>query len=173
MANDQYPERRQGMSWMVRTVFGVSLALNLAVLGLVAGVWLSGGPGGFGPGGDRAERGRSGPLAAVLVRAMDRQEQKSLREELRAALKSAGASRRPAQAEFDAIKAVIAAEPFDPDAFEQLLLSGSRRAAQGHEIGRRLLTSRIAAMSAEERSAYADRVEEELKKPRRKRRPRP
>lgn len=162
-------EPSAGMTMPLKLLFGASLALNLAIVGLVAGIWLSGGPRGpDGPGGRPGLRPAA--LAPAFVRALDRSEQRELRRSLRRELGSMGPGAGSARPDVDQIVDVLTAEPFDAAAFDRLLIAGPSQTARRHEVGRALLTATIAKMDSEKRALYAERVRKELTRKRKRRR---
>ncbi len=143
--NTDAPRTSRGM----RVVLILSLGFNLLVVGLVAGLWLSEGP----PG--RA----GGPPGADFVRALPEADRAALFRDLRAERRAARAAQADAAAR---LLAVLRADPFAPAALSEVL-GGIE--AQGQAVrlaGQRALVERVAAMSAEERAVYADRLEVRL-----------
>ena len=155
-----------------RITLAISLALNLLVVGVVAGALLSGG----GPGRYSANDpdSRRGPLREIgnapFVRALEPAD----RQALLRALRDDGGTLRENRAElrrrFQALVAALRADPFDADAM-QVLFDDQREAASTHQrTGERFILERLSAMSAEQRIAYADRLDAALKRGRRPRR---
>jgi uncharacterized membrane protein len=143
--------------WM-RVLLGLSLALNLLILGAVAGVALRGGPG------PQAVRDLGfGPFAAALS------------PEDRAALRRAwmasggGEGRRAARAEMRGLLDLLRADPFDAAAFSAHLARGSERMAGRLHLGMTLIEERILALPPADRLAFADRLERAMRRgPRRR-----
>lgn len=152
------PEQAKGASRGLRIALAVSVALNLLVVGLAAGAVLRHGPGermirdlDFGPFGEAFSReDREAMRQGFLARAGDV-------EDMRDAL------RRDADELLDALRA----EPFDPARVGAALEGQGRRMAERLELGRSLVLERIAAMSAAERAAFADRLEDAMRNHRR------
>lgn len=150
----------------LRIALFVSLALNLAVVGTVAGMFLSVGP--------------HGPRAASNDRGINfGRYNNALSPEDRAALRAAYldlSAGRPAsearslraahRAEQVALLASLRAEPFDLAAVAEVFKREQGRMTQGIEIGQALLLGRIEAMSPSERTAFADRLENPPARPR-------
>lgn len=140
----------------LKIAFAISLALNLAVAGLVAGAWLrNGGPGhgmprdlGFGP----------------FSEALSPKDHRALREAIRENLPALRADREAARTEFATLLSALRAEPYDPDAVSTALSAIVARAAAKLATGQELLATRIAAMSVEDRKAFADRLEAGLRR---------
>jgi len=139
-------------------LLALSLTLNLAVLGVVAGAHFRQARDirhfstpdhsmmrstGFGPFFDampREARNRMGPALTE-------------RQDIFAP------DRRILAAELRDMLAVIRAEPFEPGALETVLIAQQARASARIEAGRAVLIEQIATMSPRERRAFADQIE--------------
>ena len=145
----------------VRIALVVSVALNLLVAGFLVGDWLD-----RGPHRDARLRG-AGPMAPFAA-AMSPED----RQALLAGLREAGEGARRGPQEFRARLATlldtIRAEPFDAARLRDLLAGQRAAAVARQEAGERLLVDRITGMTAEERAAYADRLEAVFARPRRR-----
>ena len=131
----------------------ISVALNLAVAGLVLGAWL----------GDGHRKGMPrdltfGPFSEALSDA-DRRE---LRKGLMDRAGEFRSSRDAARADFETLLATLRADPFDPAAMKAALAAIETRNAERLELGRSLIETRLVEMSVEERLAFADRLERGL-----------
>lgn len=142
MAEQTDPKPR--LSLTLRVIFALSLALNLLVVGLVAGVWWRGGP---------PDGARIGGQAAALYRALPGEDRRALRAEMRGTIDRGRLRIR------DPLIAALKADPFDPAAVAAILVAQSDAQAQAQMRMRALWLDRIAAMSPAERAAYADRLE--------------
>lgn len=142
--------------WMRITLF-VSIALNMLVVGIVAGFFVTGGPDG------RADRDRR-DSGSLFTRALGPEDRRVLRREFMANLPEQGRDASSIVSDMQTALDALRATPFDPQAFAQAISDQSDRRSQREQVGRRVLAARIAAMSDTERTAYADRVEQELKK---------
>lgn len=146
------PRRR----WLVPLLF-VSLALNLAVAGIVVGWALS-------PAG-RMHR-ESGPARGVIgepfVRALPAEARRALMRDVIAEHDLIRDNRESLRTRFEAFLGALRANPYDPAAV-RALFGEQRRAALGRqEIGEELLLKRLEAMTPEQRAVYADRLEDAL-----------
>lgn len=141
------PPRR----WTRWLLFG-SLALNLLVVGLIAGAALRMSGWGIGP----PVRG----LGPALYRELPREDRRALRQTLR----TAGGDAMSPGDQARLLSAALRAEPFDPDALEALI-NQQAEALQLYqfEVQRKWL-AQVAEMSPAERNAYADRLEESLQR---------
>ncbi len=125
----------------------VSLGINLAVLGLVAGLALKGPP----PAGPRGEIGlwRYGAALPEPFR-------RDLGRELRATRGDWAKPRDGLRAQSAALAAALTAEPYDPAAVAGVLQSERELLAALTRRGADLLLAQIAQMSPEQRAAYAE-----------------
>jgi uncharacterized membrane protein len=140
--------------WM-RVLLVVSLSLNLLVAGAAIGMLVRGGPSpvavrdlGF------------GPFAAAL----SPEDRVELRRAWLARIQTDGGGRRAMREDMAALLAVLRAEPFDPEALRVILARGAERTAGRLELGLSLIQDRVAALSTEERLAFADRLERGLRR---------
>jgi uncharacterized membrane protein len=134
-----------------RALLALSLALNVLVIGAVAGAaWRHGGPDGSG-----GKRGGPGGGIAML-RAMDAPDR-------RAVLRAARAAR---ETDFDraahqsALVEVLAAEQLDVDAFDALIDAQQRAASARVAAVTQAWRAQVIAMTPEARSAYVARLAE-------------
>ncbi|NIY78204.1 periplasmic heavy metal sensor [Celeribacter sp. HF31] len=152
--------QKKGIRWS-RIVLVASLALNIAVLGIVGGALLR-----WDAGMDRAKALQTRDFGfGPFVGAFDTQERRALG---RAFSRSAGdpqTARGQVREMFETMVKTLKTEPFDAAAFETLLLRQQKNFSDRQEIGARLVVDQIEAMSAEERMAYADRLVEALRRP--------
>ncbi len=157
---DQIEQQNSGR-W-VRWALIVSLAVNLLVIGMVGGAVLSGG----GPGdGDRAARENRG---SPFVRALEPGDRRAVMRGMIKERRQLRESREVLKARFDALLTALRAEEFDVDA-ARALVEQQRKATQDRVIvGETVVLTRIAEMSLEDRRAYADRLEAEVRRPRRR-----
>ena len=150
-----------GMARGWRVVLIVSLALNLAVAGALGGWGLRHG---IGHGNHGAQSARMAQMAGPLTRALDAGARADIAARLRAD-DGARAARRAALREgFIALLAALRAQPFDPDALAARLSAQRAQVSERLEAGHAALVAHLAAMTATERAAYADRLEEKLRR---------
>lgn len=134
----------------LRIALAVSLAVNLAIVGIIAGAFLRDGPRGrfireldFGPYGEAfSPADRDAMRAAFLSRAPD---MRGMRDQM--------------QAEGAALVALLRAPVLDLSRLNEVMQAQQGRMVDRIEIGRDLVAERIAAMSTEDRLAFADRLE--------------
>ncbi|WP_128514189.1 periplasmic heavy metal sensor [Tabrizicola thermarum] len=133
----------------------VSVALNLAVAGLVLGAWLRDGPHGGMP------RDISfGPFSDAL----NDQDRRALRKDLMERAGEFRSSRKATQAEFRELLTALRADPFDPAAVKSALAAIETRNVERLQLGRSLIETRLIEMSPEDRKAFADRLERGLRR---------
>ncbi len=124
-----------------------SLALNCALIGILAGAAITG------RGADRDARWRGAPLIAALP--------DTARAGLREDRRGDPGERRT---RFTALMDTLRADPFDPAALEDVLREqralGAGRAARA-EAG---LIAALSQMSQAERAAYADRLQDQMQR---------
>lgn len=138
-----------------RIVLGVSLALNLLVIGAVVGVIAKGPSSRGGPPGLRE-------ISAPYVGAFDRQAKREMRGEMRKKLPPRSDSIAANKADYAAFLDVVRAPVFDAQRALQIMESQLARAGELQKVGRDLAIDRISEMSLEQREAYAARLEEWL-----------
>lgn len=142
----------------VKILLFASLALNLAVVGLVAGALLSG----------PRDRDRNpilrdlgfGPFVSALPNADKRALTNALREQAGPFRENRRELRRSMEAILDALRQ----DPFDAEAFSALIEDQRRWILRRQDIGAEALVARISEMTPAERAAYADSLSERLRK---------
>lgn len=133
----------------------VSVALNLAVAGLVLGAWL----------GDGHRNGMPRDMSfGPFSEALTDQDRKALRRALRERAGEFQSSREAMRAEFETLLATLRADPFEPDALRSALAAIETRNAERLRLGRSLIETRLIEMSPQDRDAFADRLERGLKR---------
>jgi uncharacterized membrane protein len=140
----------------MKIALAISVALNLCVVGVVAGAWLRDGPGGHGMPRDLS----FGPFSEAL----SLEDRRALRKALIDRAPGFREARAAAQAEFAALLEALRASPFDPAAVQTALAAIEARNAGRLELGRSLIEARIAQMSEADRLAFADRLENGLRR---------
>jgi uncharacterized membrane protein len=134
------PSKRR---WMP-VVLALSLALNLAVVAAVAGAtWRHKGSGG-------PSAGKGG--GTIYLQALPPDARRALRGEMR----------RQPRVKLDSAVMVTALrqEPFDAEAAGRALDTQRDNGLARYDAGRAVLLDHIKSMSAQDRAAYADRIEE-------------
>lgn len=159
MSQDDTPRSASRRWATVLLVF--SLALNLLIVGMVAGWMLS--PGG--PRGERSDlRQARGLLGEPFVRALPQEDRRAL---LADALRNRDQLRENRQAlarRLGDFLDALEAEEFDEATIRGLLSEQRGAAIRRQEIGEALLIERLSAMSRDERRAYAERLRENFRR---------
>lgn len=149
-------EKKSKPGRWLRVVLFVSLALNLVVVGVIAGLVVNGPP--------VPRSDRSDPVLPY-TRAFDEDQRQALRRALWQSVRRDGKEMRAAYlADYQQALALLRDEPFDPAALEMVLKDQGARAATVRGRGQDVLMVFLSEMSKDERRAYADRLEQELEK---------
>jgi len=139
-----------------RILLVASLALNLAIVGIVAGVALGGGPK------DRMQR--FDLTVGPLTRAMEDDRRDAVRRALRDSGAFRPADRTNIRADFVALLDTLRSQDFDESAFRDVLTRQQQRLRGGQTAVMDAVTDQIKDMSEAERAAFADRLEENLRR---------
>lgn len=143
----------------LKIALAVSVALNLAVAGMIAGAWIKGGGHG---------RGMPHDLSfGAFSEAFSADDRMALRRALLDRAPDFRASGKAASAEFETLLAALRASPFDPAAMQKALAAVEARTAGRLELGRLLIESRIIEMLEVDRLAFAERLEAGLRRKKR------
>ncbi len=153
MTDDNQLKPARLRPWL-RIVFGVSVALNLAVAGLVAGAFLR-------P--DKREAGhRPPPIGAVLYRELSKEDRRVLRKAATGSHEERAARRgEDADALADALRSV----PFDAARVDALLDQHGEQIEDFQRSVGKLWLDRVVKMSDDERAEYADRLHRAMMAP--------
>lgn len=144
------------MKTWLRVVFGLSLALNLMVVGIVAGSHLKWG------GKDRGPMGRLEQMGGPLTRALSHRDRHEIARDMRQNSHGSPEAKAQRRAAFVALIADLRTDPFDREAVAGHM--ARQRSAMGERMayGQGLLLERLEKMSAEERTDFADRLQQGL-----------
>ena len=143
----------------LKIALAVSVALNLAVAGMVAGAWIR--DGGHG-------RGMPHHLSfGAFSEAFSADDRMALRRALLDRAPDFRASSKAAKAEFETLLAALRASPFDPAVLQKALAAVEARTAGRLELGRELIENRITQMTEADRLGFADRLEAGLRRKKR------
>jgi uncharacterized membrane protein len=152
------PPARHVSPRVLRIALAVSVGLNLAVLGAVAGsFWHDSGMGG------RGEMVRDlgfGPFGEAL----GQDDRRALREWLKGRAPELRSANSQRYADLAAVQAALRAQPFDPDALRAALGAMRGRMESQLALGHEALTDVILAMPDGERLALADRLERGMRR---------
>ena len=138
----------------LKLALAVSVALNLAVAGLVGGIALHGGPG---------QRGAMmvrnmgfGPFDDALLP----EDRESLRKSIQARFGDIRAARQLMQADGLAVLSALKAEPFDPAALGQALDAQADHLGERLKFGSAMIRDHLLTLPEAARLALADRLEQ-------------
>lgn len=146
-------EPRHAPRWM-KVLLGVSLALNFLVLGAVLGALAFGERRDVPRGGDRTS------LSAPLMQALPQADQRALRRALLRDREALRGSRQEIRAARDEMIVALRQDPFDRSAFAAALETQLQSGQALFVAGQTALVEHLANMSATEREAYAERLED-------------
>ena len=150
------PERRRSRGRGLRVALFVSLALNIAVAGMVAGALFR----------HRGDFDRAPPQDISyrpFTDAFTDADRAALRQSFASRLDQVRAWRAERAAQNDALLEMLRADPFDRSALGARFAEERDRASERAAFGQTLILDRIAAMTASERRAFADRLEREMR----------
>lgn len=147
MANET-PADKPKLPLGLRVVFGLSLALNLLVVGALVGAGLRPDP----PGRDLGARMS---LGRVLYKELPREDRRTLRREVRQRVDRETLRQANVGSElYDALRA----DPFDADTINQLMDRQAQAQRTGQAAMRAGWIKVLSRMSTAERMAYAERL---------------
>lgn len=141
--------------WM-RGLLVISLGLNVVVAGLVIGMVLR-----YGPGGHDSRPPRQDEVVGSFTAALSKQERRELGRKIRQEQRSNAPSRAQFRADNAAFIALLRQPSFDRDAAAEIFARQRSFGAERAELGHRVLLDHLDALSATERAAYADRLEQQ------------
>lgn len=141
----------------LRIALAISVALNLAVAGVVAGAAMK-----HRPDGGRMEMGRELGFGA-FSEALSRDDRRALREALLAKAPDLRDNRRQRGQDAQALLAALRADPFAPEALAAIMDSQQQRMESQLQLGQDLLREFLISMTPEARAAFAGRLEERLR----------
>ncbi|WP_010141908.1 periplasmic heavy metal sensor [Oceanicola sp. S124] len=149
------PAPRARLGTGLRILLFASLALNLAVVGLVIGL-LSRTPFKGPP--------RPDQVAGALTFALSEPDRRAIGREIFREMRAQGEGRPNRREEYARVLAALRAEPFQPEDLAQVFALQRDTAMRFQQAGQKALMSRILLMSQDERMAFADRLEEGLQR---------
>lgn len=148
------PDVRPTRTW-IRILLVVSLGLNLIIVGSLGGLVLS-----------RVVHGPREPVRDLafgpFTQALSPDDRRAMMRAFLAEAKGFRAERDQMRADFQSLIAALKADPYDPSVLEGVMTRQKARTDQWLALGQRLLMERLAAMTQAERSAFADRLSDDL-----------
>ena len=154
------PTSKKGVSPVFKVIFGVSLALNIAVIGAVgAAAWRFSGEV-KGPLQARAASATS--TGSLYIRALSREDRRELGQDMRRHFQEMHPSTPQVQNGFQQALTLLRAEPLDRDALAQIMSSHLDLTFERQRKAQSILLEKIVEMSPEDRIEFADRLEHAL-----------
>ena len=147
MTDSANPKRRN--HWKI--LFGISLALNLLIVGALGGTFMRKGKG------PTANHLASGFL---YMRALNFKDKRALRKEILRNNDGRKLVKDRNQASFNSAVSILKTHPFDRGAFESLLDEQAKHAKLRQDSARIALVNHIENMTKEERRIYAQRLKD-------------
>ncbi len=151
------PSRRP---W-AQIILVLSLGLNLLFLGLIGGAFLREGP----PG--RAATVRELNFGA-LTEALSKDDRETLRRSFQRTAPDLKAQRRDIESDMAEFLTALRAPEFQRAKVEALFTRNTDRTARRRELGQNLMLDLLVAMTLDGRSAFADRLEVAMKRPKKR-----
>jgi uncharacterized membrane protein len=139
-----------------RILLVASLALNLCIIGAVAGIALGGGPK------DRVQR--FDLTVGPLTRAMDSDRRDAIREDLRESGAFRAEDRAGMRRDVAALLVTLRQDGFDEAAFRDVLMRQRDRMQSGQAAVIEAVAAQVTDMSPQERAAFADALEEQFRR---------
>ncbi|MEO8242844.1 MAG: periplasmic heavy metal sensor [bacterium] len=140
----------------LKIALAVSVALNLAVAGVVGGIVLHGGPGGH----DMMVRDLGfGPYDAALLP----QDRDTLRKAIQGRLGDLRSARQQLQTDGAAILAALRATPFDAGKLSEALNGQSQHLNDRMNLGSGMIRDFLIGLPQDARLAFADRLEAKMR----------
>lgn len=141
----------------LKIAFAVSVAINLGVAGLVAGMALHGGPG---PHRDGFVRDMGfGPFDGAL----SSEDRENLRKTVQGRLGDIGTARQQMQADALAILSAMKAAPFDPLALSSAFEAQAAHLGERLKFGSAIMRDYLLALPDDARRAFAERLEQRMR----------
>ncbi|WP_195820774.1 periplasmic heavy metal sensor [Roseobacter sp. MH60115] len=154
------PPKRPRISRRIKVILGLSLALNLAVVGLIAGTALRHG-----------DEKRGGPRSAGFgayglpyMIALPREERRSVIQAVRAGKKGDLPDRAARRALYLEALTALRASPFDAQALSDVVTRQAQTTIRVQQVAQDAWLEVVANMSDAERAAYAEEIEEVLRR---------
>lgn len=151
---DTDPQKKPHAPRWMRITLVISLAFNLLIAGLALGAGMAK---------DKWRHHDMGALGA-MTRALEDQDRQALRQEIRKSFASKEAMRQARNDRTQALLEALRTTPFNPDLLRTRLAEIGAPFTEGMERGQAFVAERLISMSPEARTAYADRLEDVLRR---------
>lgn len=147
MSGDEM-QKPVGMRRRTKILLGVSLGLNMLMIGAAGGMFFhNDGPG-------HIRDAAYGPY----TRALSHKDRKAIGMTLREEAGSARQNLPKIRASYAALKSALMADVYDSELVHRLIIEQQAHGMKRYEIGQRLLLERLDAMSQQERRDFAERL---------------
>lgn len=159
------PEGRARSPIWMRVLLVCSLAVNLAIAGIIAGAFYGNGPPASramadGSPRDAAREAFFGPLGDVLAK----DDRRAIRREVIKNRRDLRDLRNALRGTYTDLLPLLRAETFDRPAFEAVLSTQRDAAGNIHKFAHNLVIDRLEVLTPEDRAAMADRLEGSIKR---------
>ena len=155
--SDTQDKKPSGMRPGLRYLLIGSLAVNFIIAGLMVGATV-----GNKRSGDRPPR--EGDILGAYTQALSSQERREIGKNIRDHHRALGEKPMRPREVLQQMLEALQAEPFDPEAVKALIDQQSEKAFERRKIAQGLWLEYVSDMTAEERAAYAARIQEVLSK---------
>jgi len=150
----QHPKQSGAPKRFWKVLLGASLALNIAVAGVLAGAFWRHNPE------HRRDAGGSRQAMSPYFRALEPEQRRAIGKQFRAGRDEK--SKLAAQMQFEAAIRLLRQTPFRAAEFDAVMQQQIAGASQRLQRAQSNLSASIIGMTAQERSAYADRLQAAL-----------
>lgn len=155
-------QEKQKMPRRYKVILGLSLALNLAVAGMLGGAALRHGDGGHGRGGLRAAG--LGAYGLPYMIALPKEERRQVIRSVRSDRSGKVLNRKARRAHYNDVLTALRNAPFDPQSLAAALSLQADTTIRVQQSAQTAWLAVVGLMSDADRLAYADRVEEVLRR---------
>ena len=162
MSDAPEPKLKKKTGLWLRVVLFASLAINLLIVGMVAGAMLRGGPGP--PARARADVAFFDLGNGPIGRALSHDSRRQIGRGMEARQPDLRANREAVRQQYGALVQALRAEPFDAELVDAIISQQQHHLLARQDIGKRLLVGHVAEMSAAERAEYANRLDRFLRR---------
>jgi len=166
MMDDLSPDTKSGtksgVNW-TRVLLFTSLAINLLVVGMVAGAFIrsGGGPGRMAGEGAVLRDMGYGPYGQALTP----EERRAMRGAVARKAQDLATNREALRQQMQTLLEALRKQPYDPAVVHAIVTQQQTRLKERWDIGRDLLLGHIDAMTDAERAQYAKRLARILRRP--------
>ncbi|HHS89419.1 MAG TPA: periplasmic heavy metal sensor [Rhodobacteraceae bacterium] len=164
MSDDAIPPRDpSGLTGWMKVLLFSSLAVNLLIVGAVAGLLLRNDPGSSGKPTAARDISLRDMGYGVFGRALSKEDQKKLNRAIRRQARPLAENRRELRRQTQLLVEALRAEPFDPERVREIADQMQTQVLERQRIAQDLLLAHIENMTPREREAYARRLERKLR----------